>query len=86
MELGNNKRLDADPFEVRLSKSKRRITTKGYACIFLCMSTKAAHIGFTSRRGHCATLQSDQGANFVGADKELARLFTEATAVFGKLQ
>ena len=86
----------AGPFKVRLSKSKGRITTKGYACIFLCMSTKAVHIEvvedytsdafiaafsrFTSRRCHCATLQSDQGTNFVGADKELARLFTEASA------
>ena len=54
------------------------------------MSTKVVHIevaeDFTSRRGHCATLQSDQGTNFVGADKELVRLFTEATAVVGKLQ
>ena len=29
----------ADPFKVSLSKSKGRITTKVYACIFPCMST-----------------------------------------------
>ena len=91
----------AGPFKVRLSKSKIRITTKGYICIFLCMSTKAVHIEvvedytsdafiaafsrFTLRRGHCATLQSDQGINFVGADKELPRLLTEASAEFKEI-
>ena len=39
----------------------------------------AAFSRFTSRLGHCATLLSDQGTNFIGADKELARLITQAT-------
>ena len=34
---------------------------------------------FTLRRGHCATLQSDQETIFFGSEKELARLFTEVS-------
>ena len=33
---------------------------------------------FTSRRGICATLTSDCGTNFVGADRELRSLFIQA--------
>lgn len=35
----------------------------------------AAYKRFTGRRGVCATLQSDCGTNFVGADAQLKRLF-----------
>jgi hypothetical protein len=63
--------------------------------LFICLSTKAVHLEavssydaisfiaafkrFTSRRGHCATLHSDQGSNFVGADRELRKLFDKSS-------
>lgn len=39
----------------------------------------AAYKRFASRRGICATLTSDCGTNFAGADAELRRLFTIAS-------
>jgi len=39
----------------------------------------AAYKRFTGRRGLCATLTSDCGTNFVGADAELRRLFAAAS-------
>jgi transposase InsO family protein len=56
----------------------------------ICLATRAVHIElvsdltteafiaalrrFISRRGHCATILSDNGTNFVGADRELNEL------------
>lgn len=39
----------------------------------------AAYKRFTERRGICATLQSDCGTNFVGANAELRRLFESSS-------
>lgn len=39
----------------------------------------AAYKRFTGRRGICATLQSDCGTNFVGADAELRRQFKSSS-------
>ena len=68
----------AAPIPVRLKKRPERRTLKGYIAIFTCISklvedyTSEAFMGafhrFTSRRGHCTELHSDQGTNFVGAD------------------
>ncbi|XP_044575165.1 uncharacterized protein LOC123258974 [Cotesia glomerata] len=45
----------------------------------------AAYRRFTSRRGICHTLYSDCGTNFVGADKELKRLFAAGSRTLREL-
>ena len=66
---------------------------KAYIAIFYCKLTHALHLEpvedstskafigafyrFTTRRGHCSDLQSDQGTNFIGADSCLQKLFEE---------
>ena len=64
-------------------------TSKRYGAIFPCLSTRAVHIElvgnlstdnfilalrrFTSRRGHPKNIFSDNGNNFTGAQRELAK-------------
>ena len=71
------------PLTVKLGRS----TVKRYACVFTCLATRAVHIEvaysletdaflnayfrFCSRRGTPKSLHSDNGSNFVGAEKEL---------------
>jgi len=74
-----------------LFKGRGNRTFKYYFVIFICLSTKAAHLEsfsemtaeacfgalkrFVSRRGLSSHLYSDCGTNLLGADKELQRLF-----------
>ncbi|XP_049300463.1 uncharacterized protein LOC125774090 [Anopheles funestus] len=77
------------PFDVQPSiRSRAKLSV--YACIFVCMATKAIHIEvvenqstdafiaallrFVSLRGKPNTIHSDNGRNFVGANAELKRL------------
>ena len=71
------------PFAVKRARS----TVKRYGCIFTCLVTRALHIEvaasldtssfinalqrFIARRGQPEQLRSDNGTNFVGAEKEL---------------
>ncbi|XP_055922692.1 uncharacterized protein LOC129953468 isoform X1 [Eupeodes corollae] len=80
----------AGPFGLKLSKGRSTKTYKGFICIFICLVTKAIHIElfsdmtsegflaafrrFTARRGGCSHLYSDNGTNFVGANKELIKM------------
>lgn len=89
----------AGPYDVLMSKGRGAKTNKSYIAIFICMSTKAIHLElvgdltseafiaafrrFVSRRGRCSDLWSDQGRNFVGANKSLAEAFKEANVEFG---
>lgn len=88
----------AGPFHITMSKGRGVRTQKAYISVFVCMSTKAIHLElvgdltseafiaafkrFVSRRGQCSNIWSDQGRNFVGADKELKAAWTEANLVF----
>lgn len=80
----------AGPIEVKTSSRRNAAMAKGYISVFVCMATKAIHLElvhdlttaafiaalrrFTSRRGLCSDIYSDQGTNFKGASNELPRL------------
>lgn len=84
----------AGPINIRFSPGRGSKSYKGYICLFVCMVTRAVHLEavtdltskafiaafrrFTSRRGHCSDLYSDNGTNFVGADKQLKEMFDSA--------
>lgn len=81
----------AGPISIRTSKGRGHHAYKGYVCLFVCMATKAIHLEvvsdlttqgflaafkrFVSRRGYCSDIWSDNGTNFLGASKELEKLF-----------
>ncbi|XP_071580243.1 uncharacterized protein [Temnothorax nylanderi] len=85
----------AGPIMIKTWRGRAARTYKGYLAIFVCLATSAIHIEvvtdytteafiaaykrFTGRRGICATLQSDCGTNFVGADAALRQRFTSAS-------
>ncbi|XP_063899082.1 uncharacterized protein LOC135119161 [Helicoverpa armigera] len=73
--------------EVKANKGRGVKTTKGYIAVFVCLATKAVHLELVSdlstpaflaafrrmaaRRGTPRHVYSDNGTNFVGADKTL---------------
>jgi len=79
------------PFAIRDRVRKNSKRYKAYVAVFVCMVTKAIHLElveditsaafigalkrFISRRGKVVNMYSDNGRNFVGADKELKDLF-----------
>lgn len=84
----------AGPYQILMSKGRGIRTSKGYIALFVCMATKALHLElvgdltsdsfigafrrFVARRGRCAHIWSDQGRNFIGANKILAEEWAEA--------
>ncbi|XP_059223930.1 uncharacterized protein LOC131997268 [Stomoxys calcitrans] len=83
-------RIDfAGPFKIKLSKHRNAKLLKGYAAIFVCLSTQAIHLEacsdltteaflstfnrFVGRRGFPSKVFSDNGTNFVGASRSLAQ-------------
>lgn len=84
----------AGPFTLKNPIGRAPKTYKAYLCLFVCMATKAIHLEavtslttaafiesmkrFTSRRGLPKHLYSDNGTNFIGAEKELQRFFRDA--------
>jgi hypothetical protein len=77
----------AGPFPVKTSTRRNAAHSKGYLCLFVCMSTKAVHLEMVSdlstsaflasldrlvaRRGLPSDIYSDNGRNFVGAARQL---------------
>ncbi|XP_076643557.1 uncharacterized protein LOC143353835 [Halictus rubicundus] len=84
----------AGPYQVREAVGRGKRAHKTYIAVFICFATHAIHIElvhsystegflatfdrFISRRGIPATVTSDNGTNFVGAARELARDFVTA--------
>lgn len=78
----------AGPF--LLKEGRSRAPRKAYICVFVCMCTKAMHLElvgslstdgflgalhrFVSRRGNVVEMRSDNGTNFVGAERQLTEL------------
>ncbi|XP_075157820.1 uncharacterized protein LOC142231087 [Haematobia irritans] len=81
----------AGPFELKSSKLRNAKLIKGYAAIFVCLSTRAVHLEtcselttdaflstfsrFVGRRGFPNKVFSDNGTNFVGASRALTAEF-----------
>ena len=79
------------PFYIKEKRHRNRKREKAYVSIFICFATKAVHLElvselttevflgslkrFFSRRGKASTIHSDNGKNFVGANRELKNLF-----------
>ena len=77
----------AGPF---ITKITRRVSAKRYLCLFTCSATRAVHLGtacslsttdflnafsrMVATRGRPEEVTSDNGTNFVGADRELREL------------
>lgn len=77
----------AGPFLVKTSTLRNSKTVKAYLCVFVCLSTKAAHLElvsslsteafvatldrFVSRRGLPSLIRSDCGTNFKGTNNYL---------------
>jgi len=80
----------AGPFIIKDRKGRGSKTSKCYICLFICFAIKAIHLElvsdmttesfiaalrrFSSRRGKPAHIYSDNGSNFVGANRELNEL------------
>jgi hypothetical protein len=80
------------PVFVRSGRRKTS-PTKSYICVFVCMVIRAVHLElvlslsteyflaalsrFMSRRGQCSQLYSDNGTNFIGANRILQTQFKE---------
>ncbi|XP_064637073.1 uncharacterized protein LOC135493580 [Lineus longissimus] len=80
----------AGPF---LTKQSRRVQTKRWLCLFTCHASRALHLEmaysmntdsflnafhrFVNRRGVPLEMTSDNGSNFVGANRELMELITQ---------
>jgi hypothetical protein len=77
----------AGPYLIKTNNLRNTRKVKAYIALFVCFSTKAVHLElvgdlstesflaafkrFTSRRGHVKQIFSDNGSNFVGAEREL---------------
>lgn len=91
----------AGPFSLKPWKGRTTRTYKAWVALFVCLATSAIHLElvtdyssdgfiaaykrFVGRRGICATLTSDCGTNFKGADQELQKLFSATTQEFQQL-
>ena len=90
----------AGPIWLRTKRGRGFKSYKGYICLFVCLSTEAWHLEtvtdvtssafitafkrFTSRRGRCSTIMSDNGTIFRGADKELRLMFCTGSEFYSE--
>lgn len=81
----------AGPVQVKNSRVRKAIITKGYVCVYVCFVTKAIHLELTSdisteaflasfkrfiaRRGLPSDVYCDNGGCFRGARNQLAELY-----------
>jgi len=81
----------AGPLLIKDGRRRNAPSVKCYLAVFVCMSIKAIHVEvvsdlstnafiaslhrFVSRRGVPSDIYSDCGTNFIGADRELQKLF-----------
>ncbi|XP_058979466.1 uncharacterized protein LOC101899042 [Musca domestica] len=86
----------AGPFTLKYTHGRGSRSTKGYISSFICMSTGAMHLELVgslssedfiaafkriiNRRGFIAHVYSDNGTNFVGANKEIQMMFNKCMA------
>ncbi|XP_011313614.1 uncharacterized protein [Fopius arisanus] len=91
----------AEPVSLRSWNARGHKSYKGWFTIFVCMTTSAVHLEivsdyssdgfmaayhrFVARRGLCRNLFSDCGTNFLGANKEIKKLFSMASKESGQL-
>lgn len=91
----------AGPFLINVGRTRRMRKVKAYIALFICFATKAIHLElvgdltkesflgalkrFISRRGNVAELYSDNGSNFVGAERELFRSQNFQSSVINSL-
>ncbi|XP_021966495.1 uncharacterized protein LOC110861676 [Folsomia candida] len=80
----------AGPFSVRPIQPRSKITLKAYLAVFVCCTTRAIHLEvatslstdmfiaafrrFISRRGLPTDMYSDNGTNFIGANREMKEM------------
>jgi hypothetical protein len=76
----------AGPIVIKQSKGRGKNSIKAYVALFICLATKAIHLElvtdcstetflgalkrFIARRGMVSSIYSDNGTNFVGANRE----------------
>jgi len=80
----------AGPFYIKQGGQRSKTAVKCYIALFICLSTKAIHLEvvsdlsteayiaalrrFIARRGICNNIYSDNGTNFIGAEKEIRKM------------
>ncbi|XP_043502336.1 uncharacterized protein LOC122524254 [Polistes fuscatus] len=85
----------AGPLTLKTWRGRGAKTYKGWICVIVCLTTSATHLEvvsdytsegfistyrrFTSRRGTPSALYSDCGTNFLGAEAQLKRSFTDSS-------
>jgi hypothetical protein len=78
------------PFALKMGKIRNAKILNGYICLFVCFATRALHLElvselssdcflaalrrFIARRGGVSEIHSDNGTNFVGAQRKMATL------------
>ena len=81
----------AGPINIKYGHVRRPVVVKAYICVFVSLTVKAVHLEivsdlttdaflatfrrFIARRGKPTLIWSDNGSNFVGADREIKTLF-----------